>query len=353
VPWNEYIPIQEYVKLCWRHFCTIVGSQSDYIHLKAVSIDAGPIPKVSCQALRKPTMSELSELFSAFSNPQMRHAILGHMPIALAILGIPLTLLSALLPKNRTCRMMALVAFAVLAISAWMTVQSGEVAHDAIDKVLTPEVYEEIEKHEEMAEKLWFFALAGVIMLAAADRFTKSAIRTSTAWLAVVTACSATLWVAITAHHGGTLVYTYGVGTPHPVACDEVSRSAADQMISGVQTPATSPSAPTSSSESGSYFHEKVWPIIAERCIGCHNPTRVAARKSGLLDQTSREALMKGGASGAAIVPGKPEESLLITRVKGEDENEDRMPPPSKPPLSTEQIATLEEWIRDGAKWDE
>lgn len=297
-------------------------------------------------------MSDLSELFSAFSNPQMRHAILGHMPIALAVLGIPLTLLSALLPKNRTCRMMALVAFAVLAISAWMTVQSGEGAHDAMNKVLTPEVYEEIEKHEEMAEKLWFFALAGVIMLAVADRFAKSAIRTSASWLAVLTASAASLWVAVTAHHGGTLVYTYGVGTPHPVVCDEVSRSAADQMISGVTPPATSPSIPSASSVGGSFFHEKVWPIISERCIGCHNPTRVAARKSGQLDQSSREALLKGGASGAAILPGKPEESLLIKRVKGEDENEDRMPPPSKEPLTAEQIAVLEQWIRDGAKWD-
>ena len=279
----------------------------------------------------------------------MRHAIFAHMPIALSILSIPLTLLAALLPKNRTCRIMALGGFAVLAISAWITVQSGENAHDALEQIFTPEVYEEVEEHEEMAEKLWFFAIAGVILLAMADRFTKTVIRTSAFWLAVLTAGAATVWVAVTAHHGGTLVYTYGVGTSHPVACNEVARSAADEMITGTFSAMPPSSLPGASD---SLFRERVWPIISERCAGCHNPVRVSARKSGLLDQTSREALLKGGASGAAIMPGKPEESLLIKRVKGDVEGEDRMPPPPKQPLTAEQITILEQWIRDGAKWD-
>ena len=52
----------------------------------------------------------------------------------------------------------------------------------------------------------------------------------------------------------------------------------------------------------------------------------------------------------AAIVPGKPEESLLIQRVRSDDESdEDRMPPPPNAPLTADQIAILEQWIRSGA----
>src|SRR5581483_3836746 len=59
-------------------------------------------------------------------------------------------------------------------------------------------------------------------------------------------------------------------------------------------------------------------------------------------------SLLKGGATGPAIVPGHPEKSLLIKAIGYKDE-ELRMPPSKR--LSAEQVALLTEWIKMGAPW--
>lgn len=90
-------------------------------------------------------------------------------------------------------------------------------------------------------------------------------------------------------------------------------------------------------------FEKKVRPLLIERCHKCHAGT---ATKGGLrLD--SREAVLKGGDSGPAVVPGKMKESLLLQAVRHEDGL--KMPPDGK--LSETQIAWLAEWIRLGAVW--
>lgn len=97
------------------------------------------------------------------------------------------------------------------------------------------------------------------------------------------------------------------------------------------------------------FFERRIRPLLAEQCYECHS-ARAKKLKGGLrLD--SREEAMKGGESGAAIVPGKPEESLLITAVRYHDK-ELRMPPPKDDAprkLSDAQIRDLEEWVRLGA----
>ncbi|MEN8848504.1 MAG: PSD1 and planctomycete cytochrome C domain-containing protein [Akkermansiaceae bacterium] len=91
------------------------------------------------------------------------------------------------------------------------------------------------------------------------------------------------------------------------------------------------------------FFEEKVRPILAENCLKCHSEEKKI--KGGLL--LDRKAGWEaGGDSGAVIVLGKPEESLLIHMVKREDDYE-AMPP--KTALGASEIATLEEWIKMGA----
>ena len=94
-----------------------------------------------------------------------------------------------------------------------------------------------------------------------------------------------------------------------------------------------------------SVYTSKIAPLLRERCYSCHSH---AARKSrGGLSVDSREALLAGGDSGPAIVPGKPAESLLIDAVKRTGLE---MPPEGKgEPLNQAEIALLEAWIRDGA----
>lgn len=91
------------------------------------------------------------------------------------------------------------------------------------------------------------------------------------------------------------------------------------------------------------WFEKHVRPILATHCLGCHGPQK---QMNGLrLD--SREALLAGGDSGPALVPGAPDDSLLIQAVRREGDL--HMPPDE--PLAAEAVAALVEWIRQGAPW--
>jgi hypothetical protein len=87
-----------------------------------------------------------------------------------------------------------------------------------------------------------------------------------------------------------------------------------------------------------------VKPILARHCYECHGPQK---QRSGLRLDTAAAAL-KGGVSGAVILPGKGNESKLIKAVTGAEDVK-RMPP-KEPRLSTKQIALLKAWIDQGAK---
>ncbi len=92
-------------------------------------------------------------------------------------------------------------------------------------------------------------------------------------------------------------------------------------------------------------FATEVHPLLESRCAGCHSGGTPQA--SFRID--SRDALLKGGKSGPAMVPGKSSESLLILKVTGQK----GLPmPPSGPRLSADNIAVLRNWIDQGARWD-
>src|SRR5437870_4212333 len=81
------------------------------------------------------------------------------------------------------------------------------------------------------------------------------------------------------------------------------------------------------------FFEKSVRPILANHCFECHGSQK---QKAGLrLD--SRDAMLHGGDTGPAIVPGHPEQSLLIKAIQYKDEP--RMPP--KGPLNPTQIAAV------------
>ena len=91
----------------------------------------------------------------------------------------------------------------------------------------------------------------------------------------------------------------------------------------------------------------EIWPILESHCVECHGPDK---QKSSLRVD-SREALLKGGDEGPAIVPGHPEKSRLLELVSSTDD-EERMPPKDEP-LTAEQIGKLRQWIAEGAAWPE
>lgn len=96
-------------------------------------------------------------------------------------------------------------------------------------------------------------------------------------------------------------------------------------------------------SERFEFFEKKIRPLLVEHCLDCHSE---AKKVQGGLRLDSVEGWSAGGDTGIAVVPGKPEESLLIEAVKYQGDL--KMPPKGK--LSDAAIADLEQWIERGAE---
>ncbi|WP_237607443.1 PSD1 and planctomycete cytochrome C domain-containing protein [Roseimaritima sediminicola] len=100
----------------------------------------------------------------------------------------------------------------------------------------------------------------------------------------------------------------------------------------------------TTADERLDFFESKVRPLLVQHCYECHSVE--TGESSGELLVDTREALRSGGTRGPAVVPGEPEESLLLRAVTYED-GELEMPPEGR--LEDEQIEVLRKWIEDGA----
>ena len=140
---------------------------------------------------------------------------------------------------------------------------------------------------------------------------------------------------------------------PEPAA----SPAASDKKSTKVTTvDANKPAvAPQASGEKIS-FSSQVRPILSNNCFACHGPDSHNQTSPFRLDteEHSRANLAKKGEPPRyGVVPGKPEESLLLQRIATKDPHE-IMPPPyaKKPTLTEEQIATVAEWIRQGAEYE-
>lgn len=90
------------------------------------------------------------------------------------------------------------------------------------------------------------------------------------------------------------------------------------------------------------FFESQVRPLLIERCVTCHG----SEKQKGELRLDSKAAVLKGGESGAAVTPGKLDESLLIDAIRYESL---KMPPAA--PLSAKEIEILVRWVEMGAPW--
>ncbi|QVL34104.1 DUF1549 domain-containing protein [Telmatocola sphagniphila] len=91
--------------------------------------------------------------------------------------------------------------------------------------------------------------------------------------------------------------------------------------------------------------HEVI-PILLRHCIACHG----SRRREGGLDLRTKAAMLKGGKSGPAIVPGKPEESLLVKKIRtSQMPPRDRLLEVSLKPIESSETETLVRWIAAGA----
>src|SRR5262249_37840221 len=93
------------------------------------------------------------------------------------------------------------------------------------------------------------------------------------------------------------------------------------------------------------FFERDIRPLLVEKCQSCHG----GKKTGGGLGLARRDALVKGGDRGPAVVPGKPGESLLVQAVGRAGDL--KMPP--KGPLSAQEIERLTRWVARGAVWPE
>jgi hypothetical protein len=91
-------------------------------------------------------------------------------------------------------------------------------------------------------------------------------------------------------------------------------------------------------------YEKDVLPILENKCSFCH----AGAVKEAKFDMGTYETLLKGGKRGQPIIPGKPDQSLLI-QLAGKTQNP-AMPPKTEDPLTPEELALLKLWIEQGAK---
>jgi hypothetical protein len=98
-------------------------------------------------------------------------------------------------------------------------------------------------------------------------------------------------------------------------------------------------------------FNCDIRPLLAKNCVSCHGGVKHAGEVSFIFPAG---LLGKGKSGEVVVVPGKPEASELIRRIKSSNPKE-RMPPPEEhpQPLDPKQIALLERWVREGAVWQD
>ncbi len=92
-------------------------------------------------------------------------------------------------------------------------------------------------------------------------------------------------------------------------------------------------------------YGRDVAPIFETRCVSCHGPARA---KNGLVLHTP-QGITAGGKSGPALVSGDAAASEIVRRLRLPVDDDDHMPPPSKPQTTAGEIEIVERWIASGA----
>ncbi|MFN0128881.1 MAG: DUF1549 domain-containing protein, partial [Verrucomicrobiales bacterium] len=97
-------------------------------------------------------------------------------------------------------------------------------------------------------------------------------------------------------------------------------------------------------------FNRDIRPILSEKCFACHG-FDAKTREAELRIDTPEGGFAKNEEGNAAIVPGKPEESMLWQRITTTDEDDVMPPPKSHKVLSAVEKETLKKWIEQGAPY--
>lgn len=289
------------------------------------------------------------DLSQYIPNLQEQHAIVAHLPIALSALGVLIVVVSLLIKTSRDMlRWVAVASYCLLAATAYAAVRTGEDARTEVSGSLPIAIWETVEHHQWMAEYVWMFGM-GTAALMGISIIATSGLRHATGLLGLALSIATAVWVGLTGHDGGTLVYEHGIGIPPdqvvewrinpPPSKDGTVRATmpdSDRILIPIFDIDPVEAAKIS-------WIRDVVPIFEEVCNECHTPGDLDSE----LDMTTVAGLIKGGEKyGTSIVPFKPDESTTIQYVRGELQPQ---MPEDEMPLLKEEVHILRQWIFAGA----
>lgn len=159
-------------------------------------------------------------MVDALRQPQALHAMVVHFPIAVSVIGLILVLMLMLGGgKSHGMRWAIFVIYLIGAVCGFFAYPTGENAEHAMrlqmaeGTQLTEAASAALEQHEWMGSFAWI-PLAVVSLASLLSVFKASSVRVMMLVVAVIGALFSAGWVAVTAHLGGQMVYTHGVGVP-------------------------------------------------------------------------------------------------------------------------------------------
>lgn len=283
----------------------------------------------------------LAAVPASAANPVMvysrLHMPMLHFPVALLVVALVLELV---LGRRSQAHRPTVSFILVLATAASFIAASSGIALENAEATSG----EMVERHEIVGIATAIVALLATLAYRQSDGVLR---KLSTPMLAVAAGL-----VMVTGHLGGKLVhgadyYAEAFAPPgeHKPADDAPASKPADDDYGAEATEARVRFPEGAIPEKPDYVTH-IAPLFKRSCVKCHGAEK---RKAGLRLDAKRFA-MKGGESGAAIVPGDPAKSLVYTMSALNPDDEDVMPTKGNL-LALSEIETIKRWIEQGAVW--
>lgn len=262
--------------------------------------------------------ADWSQFFGRF------HPLVVHLPVGIIVFAVLLSIIAAykksvLLDKAITIALLAGSISAVFAIITGLLL-SGYGGYDA----------------NTLSLHKWLGIIAAAVCFLswAARRKQPSGKKLSNVLLIICI-----ILITIGSHLGGNMTHGEGYLTKY--------LPASLQKFFGTTTKIT-PEKTFASVDSVIVYADIIQPILNNKCVSCHNP----GKQKGDLDLSSEAGVVKGGQSGAAIIPSDLEKSELFHRVTLPVSSKKFMPADNRPPLTAIEITMLKWWINAGADYN-